>query len=84
MHKLYLLLQHCLPEKEEAHLLDEIDKMLHMAEPGTLLKSLEIIYKKDFTEKNTVELLVLFVTGLKNINFFEYVGFVKGMNRSGK
>ena len=79
MHKLYLLLKPCLPEKEEPYLLDEVEKILENSNGAILRKSIEIIYK-DAGKKSAFELLVLFVTGLKDTNFFSYVGFVQGIN----
>lgn len=83
IHKLYLLLKHALPDKSKEYLIDEIDGILDKAQDGVMLKSLEIMYKsKDFSKKNYVELLTLFVKGLRENDFFAYASFVKGMSKS--
>ena len=79
IHSLYLILKDCLPAKEEDYLLDEIDKVLDAITPDALMKSMQIL-KRDFSNKQGIEILNLFIAGLKENNFFEYVHFIKGLN----
>ena len=80
IHKLYLILKHCLPEKEHELLLDELESMLDRAEPGTIVKSLEIMFpKKDLSKNSHAELFDMFMQGLTKSNFFEYSHFINGI-----
>lgn len=80
IHALYLALRHCLPVKEHQYLIDQIDEILDKAQDDTVMKCLEIMYGKNFSKKNYVELLSLFIRGLRENDFFAYVNFVKGMS----
>ena len=84
IHALYLTLKHCLPVKEHQYLIDQIDEILDKAQDETIMKCLEIMYGKDFSKKSYVELLVLFIKGLRENEFFAYVNFVKGMSKNAK
>lgn len=84
IHALYLTLKHCLPVKEHQYLIDQIDEILDKAQDDTVMKCLEIMYGKNFSKKNYVELLSLFIRGLRENDFFAYVNFVKGMNKNAK
>lgn len=81
IHKLYLLLRHSIPEKEEPYLLNEIEKMVNMMEgEQVLIKAVEILFPKLKVNKdNPFELLLLFIRGLKYNDFFDYASFVKGI-----
>jgi hypothetical protein len=79
IHKLYLLLKNCLPEKEEEFLIDEIDVILDKATPEQLTESFKIL-KKDFSKKGGLEIVTLFIEGFRENNFFDYVHFVRGLN----
>lgn len=83
IHKLYLLLRHSLPEKEEQYLIDEIEAMVGRMKSGiALVKAVEIMYpNKDFNHNNPLEILLLFIKGMKQNEFFDYVVFVKNINR---
>lgn len=83
IHKLYLLLRSCLPQKEELYLLDEVDKMVGMMESEeTLIQAIEIMYpKKKISRNNPIELLFLFTQGLRQNEFFEYAIFINGIKR---
>lgn len=85
IHRLYLLLRSCLPHKEEAYLIDEVEKMVGMMEDGdTLFRAVELMYPKiELDTRNPLEILLLFVQGLKQNEFFEYADFINGM-KSGK
>lgn len=78
IHALYLVLEHALPEKEEDYLIDQIDSLLSRAKEGTIVRSLEIMKIKT-EKKSDIQLLILFIRGLKENNFFEYVEFIKGL-----
>jgi hypothetical protein len=86
IHKLYLLLRSCLPQKEEPYLIDEIEKMVGMMESGeTLVQAVELMYpKKKIDKHNPLELLLLFTKGLKQSEFFDYVNFINGIKRGGR
>lgn len=83
IHRLYLLLRDCLPHNEEHYLIDQIQIMVHKMESGeTLIQAVEIMYpKKKFNKKNPLELLLLFIKGLKENEFFEYAHFINGIKR---
>ena len=82
IHKLYLVLKSSLPEKDSEYLIDEVDRMLDKIEVEKFLESLAIMFpKKDFSKLPDVELLVWFIKGLKQSNFFEYANFVKGLKK---
>jgi len=82
IHKLYLTLKHCLPVKEHQYLIDQIDEILDKAQDGMMVRCLGIMYNKDFSKKSYVELLTLFIKGLRENDFFAYVNFIKGMSKS--
>lgn len=82
IHALYLVLEHALPEKDEDYLIDQIDGLLNKAKAGTIVKSLEIMKVKT-EKKSDLQLLLLFIRGLKENNFFEYAEFVKGLKKIG-
>ena len=86
IHKLYLLLRHSLPEKEESYLIDEIERMVSMMEGGeVLVRSVQILYPRAKINKNNpLELLLLFIQGLKQNEFFDYVSFINGIKRGGR
>lgn len=83
IHKLYLLLRDCLPEKDEVYLIDEIEVMVSRMRNGTILfRAIEIMYPRlEIEANNPLEILSLFVKGLKQNEFFEYVGFINGIKR---
>lgn len=81
MHGLYRLLSHSLPREEENYLIDEIDEMLNRIEPSALMKSFDILYKGSLHKKNDLELLLLFIRGLKENDFFSYVTFIQGFSK---
>lgn len=83
MHRLYLLLRDCLPEKEERYLIDEIGQMVERMKNGnTLIRAIDILYpSKKVDYGNPLELLLLFVRGLKQNEFFEYASFINGIKR---
>lgn len=86
MHKLYLLLRKYLPEKEEKYLIDEIEKMVGRMNSGVpISKSLDILYPNlNIDRNNPLEILLLFIRGLKQNSFFEYVEFINGIKRGGR
>lgn len=80
IHRLYLVLKDSLPEKDSEFLIDEVDSMLDKMSVEKFLESLALMFpKKDFSKLPDVELLVWFIKGLKQSNFFEYANFVKGI-----
>jgi hypothetical protein len=83
IHKLYLLLKDCLPEQEEGYLIDEIESMIgRMKSDNTLFRAIEIMYpKKEIDARNSMEVLLLFIRGLKENEFFEYVHLINGIKR---
>jgi hypothetical protein len=83
IHKLYLLLKDCLPEKEEDYLIDEIESVIErMQSPNTLFRAIEIMHpKKEVDAGNPLELIFLFTQGLKQNEFFEYTHFINGIKR---
>lgn len=83
MHRLYLLLRDCLPEKEERYLIDEIEAMVgRMKNGNVLIRAIDIMYPKQKTDYgNPLELLLLFIRGLKQNDFFEYASFINGIKR---
>lgn len=82
IHELYLLLRSCLPEKDETYLIDEIGRMISGMKNGeTLIHAIEIMYpKKRLNKNNPMELLALFIHGLRQNDFFSYVQFVRDLN----
>ena len=80
VHELYLLLRHALPKKEEAFLINEVEYILDHAMPGTLIASLEILYKNTPKKMNGIVAAALFMRGLKENNFFSYVEFTRTLH----
>jgi hypothetical protein len=72
-------LKPCLPEKDEEFLIDEMDAILDKITPEIFTQSLRLL-KKDFSKMGGIEVLTLFISGLKENDFFEYVHFIKGLN----
>lgn len=67
-----------MPHNEERYLVDEIEKMVGMMESGeTLVQAVEIMYPKKINRDNPLEILALFIKGLKQNEFFEYANFIK-------
>ena len=79
IHKLYLLLKPFLPEKEEEYLIDEVDAIIDKITPEALTISMKTL-KKDFLGKQGIQILTLFIQGLRENDFFEYVHFIRGLN----
>lgn len=79
MHNLYLTLRHALGEKDEVYLIDELAGIFRRAEPGTIWKCLEIMYKKP-NPRTSIEGTRMFVEGIKVNEFFAYVEFLKTLN----
>jgi hypothetical protein len=79
IHKLYLLLKPCLPEKEEEFLIDEMDSILDKMTEEVMKQSLEIIYRKEIADE-PFEMLILLMSGLSDSDFFNYVAFLKSIN----
>lgn len=66
------------------YLIDEIEKMIDMMEGEEVLaKSLEILYPTNKIN-NPIEMILLFVRGLKENEFFDYVLFVDGIRNGGR
>lgn len=85
IHRLYLLLKDTLPEQEELYLIDEIEGMVGRMHSGrTLVKAVDIMYpRKELDVHNPLEMLLLFIQGLKENEFFYYAKFINGIT-SGK
>lgn len=81
IHSLYRLLEHSLPREEENYLIDEIDEMLSRIESSALMDSFDILYKGNWRKKNDIELLILFIRGLRENDFFNYVTFIQGFKK---
>lgn len=81
IHLLYLTLKDSLPEREEQYLLDEVESMINRMKNGyVLVQALHILYpNKNINTDNPLELLVLFIRGLKVNDFFEYAYFIRGL-----
>ena len=60
-------------------MIDEIDVILDKATPEQLTESFKIM-KKDISKKGGLEMLTLFIQGLRENDFFEYVHFIRGLN----
>ncbi len=79
IHQLYLSLKDSLPEKEEDLLIDEIEKIMNKIDSISLTNSLKLL-KKDFSNKNGIEILTIFIEALKEVKFFEYLYFIQELN----
>ena len=77
VHELHLLLKHCLPEKDEELLIDQVEYVLNHSIPGTMIASLEIMYNKVPKDVNALQALAMFLSGLHENNFFAYVDFLR-------
>jgi hypothetical protein len=81
IHKLYLLLKDCLPEKEEEFLIHEVVVILEKITPEQFQNALLIMYNGKFDfKRNPSELALMFTRGLKETNLFSYIHFIKSMN----
>lgn len=79
VHELYLLLKPTLPEKEKKYLLNEIDEMLEKITTETMGRVLEIL-EIETKDKTSLQILSIFIRRLREVGFFEYVGFLRGIN----
>lgn len=74
-----MLIGHSLPKQEEQFLVDEIQKMFLKLSDNDVLKALDILYE-NLEKKSGLQLGLRFIQGLKEVNFFEYAHFVRGLN----
>lgn len=82
IHSLYLLLLPYIPEKEEALLIDQVDKMLESMPSEVFISAIEIMYE-DVKYDSPIKVAVLFIDGLKRNNFFDYASFVENLVKNG-
>lgn len=59
--------------------------MVEKMESGTLVRAVEILYpKKKFDKENPLQVLLLFIQGLKQNDFFDYALFINKIKHSGR
>lgn len=80
IHRLYLVLKDSLPDKEEALLIDQIEEIIQRGEPDLMERCTAIMYPK-VKESDPLSLLLLFIKGLQDNDFFEYAYFINGLKR---
>lgn len=84
MWELYNLLKDGIGENNQ-YLIDEISGMLDKLTRQKFVLSLQLLYKDFSSEnKNPIDVLMMFISGLQKNNFFQFVDFVKGLNGSPK
>jgi hypothetical protein len=81
VHSLYLLLKHALPKQDEKLLIDQTQYIFEHMIPGTLLSSLEIMYKSLPKNLNGITASTLFMRGVMENDFFSYVHFLRTFGR---
>lgn len=81
IHRLYKVLETSLPEKEEELLIDQIDEIVQRGDPDLMERCIAIMYPKPPKETDPFSLLLLFIKGLQDNNFFEYTNFITGLKR---
>ena len=81
IHQLYLLLRDYLPEQEERYLIDELIAIFEKAKPGTIFDCLKIMYPNK-EPKDSLNGIEMFIEGMKENEFFEYVSFINGVKRA--
>lgn len=79
MHELYLVLKDTLPENEEELLVKEIEKMMEKMTPEIFIRAITIMFG-EVKKGNSISLAVLFVKGLKENSFFDYVALIRGLD----
>lgn len=83
MNSIYIALSHAIPKEEERYLVDEIEKMFEKLSDSDILRVIEMMYD-NLEKKSGIQLGLLFIKGLRESNFFEYVHFVRGLNAARK
>lgn len=78
MWQLYNTIKLGLPEKDHEFLIDEVISILKNIEPPEFKDALSLMWGNKLTKvKNSTELPVIFLKGLKQNGFFEFVSFIK-------
>ena len=82
MWELYNLLKLRVGDNNQ-YLIDEISGMLDKISPQNFRQSLRLLYR-NFSEDelNPVQILTMFIRGLKTNEFFQFCDFVKALNGS--
>lgn len=76
--KIYLLLQPSLENRDREEILfDELEKLIELSPPKTLLDCLHIIYGNKVEFDSPREFISLLVNGLLEVEFYEFVEFIK-------
>lgn len=83
IHGLYLLLLPYIPEKEEKFLIDQVDKMLENMPSEVFISAIEIMYE-NVKYESPIKIAVMFIEGLKQNNFFDYVSFIENLVKNGQ
>lgn len=76
---LYKLISPYLPDKSSALLIDEIESILDKVPRGFLKSCLGIMYgdKFDISIYSPIDVLLLFIRGIKKNNFFLFVEYIR-------
>lgn len=65
--------------EEKDLLIDTVSDLMGHLSSYQFSRSLTILYEQKWKEKNPVEIITLFIRGLKFNNFFEFNAFIKGL-----
>lgn len=81
MFEFYSALKPGLPEQDEELLVDEIDRILDKLPKANFLTVMRLLYPNtDFSSRNAVEILIMFIRGIKTNNLFLFHEFMQGLN----
>ena len=80
MWELHLSLKDGLVGDEKEYLIDTVSSMLDKISKQDFIQALNMLYK-DFSaqNKNPIQIIIMFISGLKKNDFFEFHAFVKGL-----
>lgn len=85
MWNLYLLLKPAIDNRELKELvLDEIIEIIDLSSPQALLECLHILYDNSIKFDTPMEFNRLFITGIRENDFFGFCGFIRGISGNSK
>ena len=81
MWRLYSLLKPAIENRDtEKYLLDEVDKIINLSNSQVLLECINILYDNSIEFDSVEQFSVLFLDGLVQSGFFDFVDFIRGLD----
>lgn len=80
IHRLYQILKPALPKKEDVA--SSIMAIFQNSPSGTVEQCLSIMYPKHKGKVEVLDIIQMFVEGMRQNDFFSYVKFIEGFSRN--